>query len=45
MNIAEVVILFILIREVQQALLVPLGGMGSLLWLVEKVLLGADTLL
>lgn len=45
MNIAEVVILFILIREVQQALLVPLGGMGSLPWSVEKVLLGADTLL
>lgn len=45
MSIAEVVISFILIREVQQALLVPLGGMGSLPCLVEKVLLGADTLL
>lgn len=45
MSITEVVILFILIRVVQQVLLVPLRGMGSLPWSVEKVLLGADTLL
>ena len=45
MSITEVVILFTFIRVVQQALLVPLGGMGILPWSVEKVLLGADTLL